>query len=121
VSFVDCEAFTWSLGCTVRLAAASRRAARVATTSFTFMFVEVPDPVWNTSTGNWSSHRPAATSSAAAAIAAPSSASMPVTSANCSFAPAHAALMPARACTTAKGVGRPEAVKFSSASRVACP
>ena len=34
-----------------------------------FMFDDVPEPVWNTSTGNWSSQRPAATSAAAAAIA----------------------------------------------------
>ena len=28
-------------------------------TSLAFMLVEVPDPVWNTSTGNWSSWSPA--------------------------------------------------------------
>ena len=32
------------------------------------MFVEVPEPVWKTSIGNWSSNSPAATRSAAAAI-----------------------------------------------------
>ncbi len=51
-SFDDCDAFTSSFGCTGR---PSRSDARCASTSFTFMLVEVPDPVWNTSTGNWSS------------------------------------------------------------------
>ena len=37
-------------------------------TSLAFMFVEVPEPVWKTSIGNWSSCLPAAISSAAAAI-----------------------------------------------------
>ena len=34
------------------------RTARSASTSFMFMFDEVPDPVWYTSTGNWSSQPP---------------------------------------------------------------
>ena len=42
-SFEDCEAFTWSLGCTGR---PRLRVARVASTSFMFMFDEVPEPVW---------------------------------------------------------------------------
>ena len=50
-SLDDWEAFTWSFGCTGR---PSRRPARVAITSFTFMFDEVPEPVWKTSIGNWS-------------------------------------------------------------------
>ncbi len=37
-------------------------------TSLAFMFVDVPEPVWKTSIGNWSSNSPAATRSAAAAI-----------------------------------------------------
>ena len=37
-------------------------------TSLAFMFELVPEPVWNTSIGNWSSCAPDATSSAAAAI-----------------------------------------------------
>ncbi len=52
---------TWSLACT-------SSPARVAITSLAFMFEEVPEPVWNTSIGNWSSCFPAAISSAAAAI-----------------------------------------------------
>ena len=42
-SFDDCDALTWSFGCTGR----PRRAdASVASTSFMFMFDEVPEPVW---------------------------------------------------------------------------
>ena len=37
-------------------------------TSFAFMFDEVPEPVWKTSTGNCSSCSPAAIASPAAAI-----------------------------------------------------
>ena len=43
--------------------------ARVAITSLAFMFVEVPEPVWKTSTTNWSSNFPSATSRAACSIA----------------------------------------------------
>ena len=42
-------------------------------TSFMFMLVDVPEPVWNTSIGNWSSHWPVATSAAASWIAAATS------------------------------------------------
>src|SRR3954453_8775687 len=51
-SLLDWDALTWSLGCTGR---PSSRAARVAMTSFAFMFDDVPDPVWKTSIGNWAS------------------------------------------------------------------
>ena len=44
----------------------SRSVASVASTSLTFMFEQVPEPVWYTSTGNWSSHCPSTTSAAAA-------------------------------------------------------
>lgn len=40
-SLEDCEALTWSLGCTSRSAVE----ARVASTSFMFMFELVPEPV----------------------------------------------------------------------------
>ena len=50
-------------------AAPSRLPARCATTSFMFVLVDVPEPVWYTSIGNCSSHRPSATSRAATAIA----------------------------------------------------
>ena len=51
----------------------ARAAASVASTSLTFMFDDVPEPVWNTSIGNWSSCSPRATSAAAASIAAATS------------------------------------------------
>ena len=53
-SFDDCDALTWSLGCTAP-ASPSFSEASVASTSFMFMFDDVPEPVWNTSTGNCSS------------------------------------------------------------------
>ena len=40
--------FTWSFACT-------SSPARLAMTSLAFMFEEVPEPVWKTSIGNWSS------------------------------------------------------------------
>ena len=47
---------------------------RLASTSLTFMFELVPDPVWNTSTGNWSAmRRRRAPRSPAAAIASATS------------------------------------------------
>ncbi len=52
VSLEDWEALTWSLGCTSR---PRERVARVAITSLAFMFDEVPEPVWKTSMGKWSS------------------------------------------------------------------
>jgi hypothetical protein len=51
-SLLDCDALTWSLGCT---GWPSFSAASVAMTSLTFMLLDVPDPVWNTSIGKWSS------------------------------------------------------------------
>ena len=42
--------------------------ASVASTSFAFMFELVPEPVWKTSIGNWSSSSPSAIRRAAAAI-----------------------------------------------------
>ena len=57
----------------VRDAPANRAARSRATaiTSLAFMFDDVPEPVWYTSIGKWSSHWPSATSSALAAIASP--------------------------------------------------
>ena len=46
--------FTWSFGC-------APSPARFAITSLAFMFDEVPEPVWKTSIGNWSSCLPSAT------------------------------------------------------------
>ena len=45
--------------------------ARFAMTSFPFMFVDVPLPVWNTSRGNWASSLPSITSWQAWTIAFP--------------------------------------------------
>ena len=59
---------TWSLGW-------APSPARLAITSLAFMFEEVPEPVWKTSIGNWSSCSPAATASPAAAIRSARSAS----------------------------------------------
>ena len=58
-SFDDWPMFTWSFGW-------ASSPARFAITSFAFMFDEVPEPVWNTSTGNWSSYSPSAIASPAA-------------------------------------------------------
>ena len=65
-SLDDCDAFTWSFGCT---GAPSRSEASDAMTSFMFMFDDVPEPVWNTSIGNWSSYVPKLTSEAASWMA----------------------------------------------------
>jgi hypothetical protein len=66
MSLLDWLALTWSFGWTAR---PSRSDESVASTSFMFMLLLVPEPVWKTSIGNSSSQRPSATSSAAAAIA----------------------------------------------------
>ena len=51
VSFEDCDMFTWSFGCTGDFEPSSPPAisiARLEMTSFTFMFVWVPEPVCHT-------------------------------------------------------------------------
>ena len=55
-SLEDCDALTWSFGCTG--SAEQLGDASVAMTSLAFMFDDVPEPVWNTSIGNWSSCTP---------------------------------------------------------------
>ena len=108
-SLLLCEALTWSFGCT---SIPEARVARVAITSLAFMFELVPDPVWNTSIGNWASCAPAATSSAAAAIAAArSSPSTPIRA----FTRAAAPLTSPRARICARSMPRPEIGKFSTA------
>ena len=87
-------------------------------TSFAFMLELVPDPVWNTSIGNWSSSSPAATRSAAAAILSAFSASSNPSSA---FARAAAALMRPSHRATDAGIGSPETGKFSTALAVSPP
>ena len=65
VSLELCDRFTWSFGwigvrrVTKRFTAS--RLASVATTSFMFMLLCVPDPVCHTLRGNWLSQSPAAT------------------------------------------------------------
>ena len=54
----DCEALTWSFGCTC---CPSDSVASVAITSLVFMFELVPEPVWKTSIGKSPSYSPAAT------------------------------------------------------------
>jgi hypothetical protein len=71
-SLDDWQRLTWSFGWTGDLsprAPPSISLARPAMTSFAFMLVDVPDPVWNTSTGKWASSVPSTTSVAAATIA----------------------------------------------------
>ncbi|MDF2574700.1 MAG: hypothetical protein K0S05_1612 [Agromyces sp.] len=110
-SFDDCEAFTWSFGCTAR---PSFSVATVASTSFMFMFDEVPLPVWYTSTGKCSTKpwRPAMTSSAASSIAFAMSASSTPRRA---LAWAAAFLMRARAWICCGSSCEPEIGKFSTA------
>ena len=51
VSFDDCDMFTWSFGCTGVFEPSSPPGisiARLEMTSFTFMFVWVPEPVCHT-------------------------------------------------------------------------
>jgi hypothetical protein len=104
----DCDALTWSFGCT----STPERAAIEAITSLAFMLELVPEPVWKTSTGKCSSCIPAATSSAAAAIASASSAgSTPI----CLFTRAAAALTSPSARIWARSRPRPEIGKFSTA------
>lgn len=108
-SLEDCEALTWSLGWTSR---PRRSVARVATTSLVFMFEEVPEPVWKTSTGKCASQRPSATSSAASWTARAMSGSRTFSSA---LTLAAAALMRARASMWARSRRCPETGKFSTA------
>ena len=99
---------TWSLGWTSTPLAL----AIEAMTSLVFMFEEVPEPVWNTSIGNWSSCLPSAISFAAAMMASAFSASrLPRSLFTC----AQAALSKpsARICCASRP--RPEMGKFFTA------
>ena len=101
---------TWSLGCAP--------AASAAMTSLAFMFDDVPEPVWKTSIGNWSSWLPAATSSAAAEMRFASFGSSRPSS---PFTRAAAPLMRPSQCTTETGTGSPEIGKFATALAVSPP
>src|SRR3712207_1721461 len=108
-SLDDCEALTWSLGCTgVPVASV----ARVAMTSLVFMLLDVPEPVWKTSMGKWSSHVPDATSPAASVIARATS---PGRTPRSALTRAAAPLMAASAAMSSRSMGVPEIGKFSTA------
>ncbi len=108
-SLEDCEALTWSFGCTGR---PRRSSASVAMTSLAFMFEDVPEPVWKTSIGKWSSYSPSATASAAFSTASATVASSTPRSA---FTRAAAALIRASAAICARSRRCPEIGKFSTA------
>src|SRR4051794_23986558 len=76
------------------------------------MLLDVPEPVWNTSMGKWSSYLPVATSVAAASIASAISGSRTPSSA---FTLAAAALMRASAAMFALSIRCPDTGKFSTA------
>ena len=103
--------FTWSLGW-------APSPARLPMTSLAFMFDEVPEPVWKTSIGNWSSCAPSAISSPAAAMRFARSASSRPRSA---LARAAAPLMRPSQRTTATGTRSPDTGKLSTALRVSPP
>ncbi|MNT65886.1 hypothetical protein D3C72_2039060 [compost metagenome] len=68
MSLDDWPRLTWSFGCTLRSSPRtppSSSEARLASTSFMFMLLCVPEPVCHTDSGNSSGHLPAMTSSAA--------------------------------------------------------
>ncbi len=110
-SFDDCPMFTSSFGWT-------SSPASVAMTSFAFMFEHVPEPVWKTSIGNWSSSSPAAIRSPAAAIRSALSASSRPSSA---FTRAAAALIRPSQRATGAGIGSPETGKLAIALVVSPP
>src|SRR5436190_16784427 len=110
-SLDDWPMLTWSLGCTPA-------PASDAITSLAFMFDEVPEPVWKTSIGNWSSCLPAVTSSAAAAIfSATCGSSLPSSALTVAAAP----LMRPSQWMTEAGTVSLEIGKFSTAFFVSPP
>ncbi len=110
-SLEDWPMLTWSLGW-------AGSPAMLAITSLAFMFDEVPEPVWKTSIGNWSSCSPSATASPAAAIRSPRSASSCPSSA---LTRAAAALRRPSQRITGTGTGCPDTGKFSTALAVSGP
>ena len=108
VSLEDCDMFTSSLGCTVT----PLRAQIEAITSLAFMLELVPEPVWNTSIGNWSSCWPSAISLAAAMMASAFSAGSRPRSL---LTWAHAAFSRAMARIWLRSRPRNEIGKFSTA------
>ena len=108
VSFEDWLALTTSFG----WHSTPARSASDEITSFTFMLVLVPDPVWKTSIGKCSSCRPSTISSTAATMASRCSGE---TTPRSAFVRAAAALTRARAWTSDAGSGRPLIGKFCTA------
>ena len=104
-SFDDWPMFTSSFGCT-------SSPASVASTSLAFMFDEVPEPVWNTSIGNWSSSSPPAIRFAAAAMRSALSRSSRPRSA---FDARRRALDGPSQRATGAGIGSPETGKLAIA------
>src|SRR5579862_1517212 len=92
--------------------------ASVAITSFAFMFEEVPEPVWKTSIGNWSSSSPAAIRAAAAEIR---SALSPSSRPRSALARAAAPLMRPSQRATGTGIGSPDTGKLTTAFVVSPP
>src|SRR4051812_46231798 len=87
-------------------------------TSLALVCDEVPEPVWKTSMGNWSSSSPAATRSAAAAMrSAMSPSSLP----SSALVRAAAALIRPSQWMTPAGMRSPETGKFSTAFVVSPP
>ena len=87
-------------------------------TSLAFMLLEVPEPVWNTSTGNASSCSPRATAAAAAWIASAISASITPSSA---LTRAAAPLMHPSAPIRSRPIRSPDTGKLSTARWVCAP
>ena len=87
-------------------------------TSLAFMFEEVPEPVWKTSIGNWSSCSPRATASPASAMRSARAGSSSPRSA---LTRAAAPLIRPSQRTTATGTRSPDTGKFSTALRVSPP
>src|SRR5262245_41275224 len=111
----DCAALTSSLGWTAR---PSRSDATWASTSLAFMLVLVPDPVWNTSRGKWSSNAPKAISEAASWMA--TATSFGITRIR-PFTVAATPLMEPSAWISSGGTRSPEMGKFSIARWVCAP
>src|SRR5712692_5716666 len=120
-SLEDCPRLTSSLGCTRRFSPRSpprSSLARLASTSFMFMLVCVPEPVCQTTSGNSPSCFPASTSSAAAMMAFALSAGRSPSS---RLTTAQARLTLASAWMTSGAMRSPEMRKFSSDRCVCAP
>jgi hypothetical protein len=112
-SLLLCPLFTSSFGCARRPSPRGPpriSLARLASTSFMFMLVCVPEPVCQTTSGNSSGHLPARTSSAASRMArAFSGVSRP----RDSFTAAQARFTQASAWISSAGMRSPEILKCS--------